>query len=107
VGGGVRLAAVAGLESACLVVAGSGVLLVDRARLLAVLVGLDLRGTPVPPDQGVDQALRPQRRTSFDLMSSVWREAIYSINQMINMWNIQKGRRHVQLKGPIMEGVRC
>jgi hypothetical protein len=56
----------------------------DSAGLLAVLVGLDLRGALVPADEGVDEALLGGRSTSFDLMSSVWREVIYLLNQMIN-----------------------
>lgn len=51
--------------------------MIDCSRLLAILVSLDLRRTSAPTDQRVNDALSCDASTSFDLMSSVFREAIY------------------------------
>lgn len=51
--------------------------MIDCSRLLAILVALDLRRAPVPADQGVNDTLSCDVGTSFDLMSRVFREAMY------------------------------
>ena len=52
-----RFLAVAGLKLAGLVIAQSGVFMVRIARLLAVLVGLNIGGAAAPTEQGVDGTL--------------------------------------------------
>ena len=56
----------------CLIVAGSGIALVDGAGLLAVFVGFDVWRAGFPADECVDHTLLGMEVTSLDLTSMVF-----------------------------------